>query len=297
MKTITFTLVLLFCSYAFGDNPYRVLDKQVADIDNQILYKAYCFFAGSGGPSEFALVSRMDSAENRGYYMPACQKVYFDDQERTRKIMNYTEYSSSVSVIGYYDESGDLIYAVSYDSGESIVYYSSKTYFNKGEAILKTGKIQVDGAERPCYFRFENGKWHTTENECFPSDYLSYIVSIDEFINRVNKVNMWGPHQINILKDCNKVRFMEACVGDTATINAYDVNIQKEPGKKKQIIDVIDAQGTSAIVMEKQLRRKNARSNTYPWYKIRYNFEDMQTPDKIGYIYGQYLDPVEKIIE
>lgn len=297
MKNITLILALLLCSYTFGDNPCRIIDKKVADIDNQILYKAYCLFAGIDSLSEYVLVSCMDSAAELGYYTPSYECVYFDDKEQIKKIISFSEYISSVSVIGYYDESGDLMYTVSYDGGESIVAYSSKTYFNKGEAIHRTGKIQVDCVERPCYFRFENGKLHATETECFPSDYLSYIISRDEYINHVNKIKKWGPLQINILKDCNKVRFVEACVGDTATVNAFDVNIRKGPGMKEQIIDTILHQGNSVIVLKKQLEDREASLNAYPWYKIKYNIKDLQTPDKIGYIYGKYLDLIEKTIE
>lgn len=267
------------------------IENEIVRINNSVLYKAYRVY--NGEDMGYTLIE--DKNLLKQHYLNA-DTVYFDVDKKIKKIVFTSEYGQLIGSISYYNNEGNRIFSMEYDVDQG-VSVSCKRYLKDGKTFLLIGKIVEelfpDVLTTHVYYR--DGEMTTPYTGILSAKYdflLDNIFNISSLMIPMDMLN----DSIKLV-NCVKVKFESPCLFDTTVVNSYNVNIRNKPGTKEQIIDTIFQQGHPVIVLEKLFEEKNMNLNTYPWYKIKYNKYYWRVPDKTGYIYGKYLDPVEKIID
>lgn len=291
MRKVILFLFILFTVTLQGQNVFNRITNEVTAINSQELYKAYIVPSGKDEPFfTVSSPSQIDSAVRARYFPFQADSIYYDLEGRLRKVKLNSEYGSIIGSTSYYDEQGYMIYSIEYDVYEEISY-SSITFFEKGRVIFRKGMIFVDQKEQPCYFRFENGMFIETENNYIPSYYN--IVPDTNYIYHIDNIKKGYINDLKMPMNCKKVRFEQPQKGDVTIVNNYNVLIRKEPSVHAEKIYIIDQQGIPVFVKK---RIPPSHESNHPWFEIEY-INDLSSEKYTGYIYGLFLELVEKIIE
>ena len=262
MRTILFISIFFgYLGVAYSQN-IGIAEKET--INNMILCKAY-------------------KANVEGF--TAC---YIDDEGNLRKFVQRIEYPGSLlETIAYYSEEGELMYirfcnndtegysyqgiaykiSRDYDWGDTIEYRYNVQYSMMAD--FDNYSIQGKSSKYPAI----TCEWNLLAKYTHVDSLASYLLNF----------------QIKIQQPtfkCKKVQFSKPSKNQKTYINNDNVNLREGA---KTSTKVIRTMGSGEIVKILEVLQEETVKNvgTFNWYKIEVN----QTT---GYIFGAYLESVEK---
>jgi len=225
--------------------------------------------------------------------------VYKDTQENIRKII-YTNYDYGYKVlIGYYDTSGQLIRAV-FNVRDDIESFWGYEWAEQGELFFSNrAYIKYD----PDFVEMEDVR--TFEEEI-------RAPSIETVYAYEGKMLHFGDHSlalfahVNDIKSCYNISAFPA--GCATVVFSYEVpsgktvvgsnavRIRDAAHVKSKVVETLYAGDDIAIIAQGK-RETIAPWGEFYWYKVNYRNFERNSPASSGYIFGAFIEPVEKEIQ
>jgi hypothetical protein len=256
-----------------------IIEKE--SINNMELYKAYIQSAKMG-----RILSSIDPQ-----YMDGAECLYFDSEGYLKKYISWFDYPESHSTtIAYYNESGELMYIIfSNDQPEGYSYQGIAYKMVTGEYFGEYFDINNDSIEFKYKVRFddmanfENSTVQGSSNN-YPSiicdwNLLAQYTSVDD-LETFLKIDKLKPPP-----NCKKVQFVKPSKGQETFTNSLDINVRDLANTSSKVITKIDC-GDKVKILEILPEENIVNIGNHHWYKIAYY-------NKVGYIFGAFLEPVE----
>jgi len=211
---------------------------------------------------------------------------YFDRDENLRKFVSWRDYpESSSAVIAYYSEEGALMYIIFGDwqpEGYSYQGIAYKTYCGEfSDSIEFKYKVQYDFMTD-----FENSSIQGNSNK-YPSVigewHLSHYTHIDSLRTYLQIETLQPP------PNCKTVQFDKPAKNQITFTNGYNINLREAANISSKVITTIDI-GERVKIVDVLQEESIKNLGNHNWYKIEKNGVD-------GYIFGAFLEPVEKEIK
>lgn len=253
----------------------------VTEINSSILNKAYLCWDSS---RDWWLSTQNDNTLKVGSNRFLDEfAIYQDSHGNIRKVI-FTDYQYEYDVrIFYYDTSGILIYAV-FDLGGGEDSWNGYQYSDKSGVVLSN--IQhIDNME----FREE-----------------PLIKDIYKYGGQVLNIGTWDLDKFRSVDKfksyykiggfpagCSKVTFTYEVDSGKTIINRNNVVIRAAEGSNSSIAKVVNA-GRDITIISQGKKEYLSPWGDFFWYKIKY--ERFFTNDQIGYVFGAFIEPIEKLI-
>ena len=255
--------------------------RGITEINSSILNKAYLCWDNS---RDWWLSTRNDHTLKVGSDQFLDEfAIYQDSHGNIRKVI-FTDYQYGYDVcIFYYDTSGVLIYAVlgleaeeeswngyQYSDKSGVVLFNIKHIDNSGfrETPLIKDIYKYSGQV------LNIGAWN-----------LDRFRSVDKF-KSYYKIG-------NFPAGCSKVTFTYEVDSGKTVIKENNASIRTAEGLNSSITKKLNA-GRDITIISKGKKEYLSPWGDFFWYKIKY--ERFFINDQIGYVFGAFLEPVEKII-
>ncbi len=211
---------------------------------------------------------------------------YFDSNDNLRKYISTWEYpESGFSIIGYYNTKGELMYVLfnmSQPEGYSCQGLAYKTYSDEfGDSITFNYNLQyVYSADyKNLHTQGYSNKYPSTIGEWNLSNY-THVDSLKLY----SKIDV-----LQALPDSKKVKFFKPSKNQISFINGHEVNLKEQSNTSSKVIRTmnIGEKVTISNVLQEDLIENIGH---YNWYKVKNNHT-------IGFVFGAFLEPVEKEVE
>jgi len=273
MRTILFISIFLgYLGVAYSQN-IGIAEKEA--INGMVLYKAYTDNKPEGG-----MLTPVKPEYFEGF--SAC---YFDEEGNLRKFVQRIEYPESLlETIAYYSEEGELMYIRFCNNDTEGYSYQGMAYkisrdYDWGDTIEYRYKVQ-----NRMMADFDNYSIQGKSNK-----YPAITCQWNELAKYTHVDSLASFFRVKILQppdNCKKVQFSKPSKNQITYINNDNVNLREGA---KTSTKVIRTMGSGEIVKILEVLQEETVKNvgTFNWYKIEVN----QTT---GYIFGAYLEPVEK---
>jgi len=274
-KAVIILSILIYFSDAYSQG-CGIAEKET--IDNMVLYKAY--LRNTSYRQTTQNLWELTSADPE--YYDGKSYFYFDSNGNLRKHIETVSYPESLSTkIAYYNIEGELMYILfgsfdaEGDSYQGIAYKAHCGEYN--DSIVFKYNVQYEfGVD------FENRSTQGISSK-YPAIIGSYshIDSLKLFLSI---------EELQLPTNCKKVQFdKQISKNETAFINSFNINLREQPNTSSKIIRTMTVGERVNILGVFHQENINNLGN-YNWYKIDiYGIE--------GYIFGAFLETVEKTIE
>ena len=274
MKKVAIILsILIYFSDAYSQG-CGIAEKEA--IDSMVLYKAYLDWTHSG--RELFPIDK--GYIDGGFY------CYFDNDSNLRKLISWIDYPESSSVkIAYYSEEGELMYILFSEfqsEGYSYQGIAYKTYSGEyRDSIAFKYDVQYEfGVD------FENSNIQGTSSK-YPSVTGGWKLSNYTHIDSLKlylKIETLQPPP-----NSKKVQFVKPQINQTTFTNNFNINLREQPNISSKIIRTMTV-GERVKILEKGKEENIDPFGKHNWFKVN-------VYSKTGYIFGTFLEPVEKALE
>jgi len=267
-------LFFFCCIFNLFSQNCGIAEKEI--INGMELYKVYSQNTKEG------IRLTADNVEN----LDGSTCYYFDNDGNVRKFISWFEYpESSHVIIAYYNEEGKLMYILFSEfqpEGYSYQGVAHKTYCGEfRDSIDSKYKVQYN-----MMIDFESSNVQGTSSK-YPS-----VIGEWRLSNYTHIDSLKSYLQIETLQlppDCKKVQFNKPSKRQTTFTNNYNINLREAANLSSKVITTIDI-GERITVLDVLQEESIKNTGNYNWYKIKKN--DME-----GYVFGAFLEPVEKEIK
>jgi len=207
---------------------------------------------------------------------------YFDSNENLRKIISWSKYPESLGVIiAYYNEEGELMYLIFSDfqpegySCQGIAYKTYRGTYN--DSIELNYKVQYEATDfENIYVQGNAGKYPIKIGDLWLSQY-THIDSLKFYM----KIETLQPPP-----NCKKVQFYKPSKNQITFTNSHGINFREGANASSKIIRTM-VPGEIVKILDVLQEETVKHVGTYNWYKVLVN-------NKECYIFGAFLEPVEK---
>jgi hypothetical protein len=274
-----FSLLLFFICFSnsFSQNKGWV-EKNI--INNLILYKAYI---QNGDVGEGRILT-----PNNPKYADGYQCIYFDSEGNMRKYISWFDYPESfATTIAYYNEKGELIYIISCN-------YQPEGYSYQGIAF----KTVNDDYDHNIEFKYkvQYNEMNEFENYTIQGNSNKYqaivcdLNLLELYANVEALAVCLAIEEMQPPQKCKKVQFTKPSKDQKTFTNYLNINIREDGKTSSAIINTIDC-GITVKIVDILPEENVGNFGNHNWYKIEYN-----NYNNLGYIFGAFLEPVEKEI-
>ncbi|MCL2681950.1 MAG: SH3 domain-containing protein [Bacteroidales bacterium] len=274
-KAVIILSILMHFSAAYSQS-CGIAEKEA--INNMVLYKAY--FHSPHSAEE--ILSTYNGYTTEGYY------CYFDGNSILRKLIFWSEYpESSYTRIAYYSEIGELMYIL-------FSHFDTEGYSSQGIAYKMCGGEYRDSVAFRYNAQYEFGvDFKNTETQGAANKYPSVIGDwrLSNYIH-IDSLKWYLEIEeipLQPLPNCKKVRFDKPSSNQTTYTNSLNINLREQPNTSSKIIGTMTI-GERVKILDVLHQENINNSGNHNWYKIDRN-------GMVGYIFGAFLEPVEKVIE
>jgi hypothetical protein len=280
MKAIRIAFFLLnfvFFGYTSVSYSQNIGIEEKEAINNMPLFKAWLKNTPNGG-----ILTSVDPKFFDGSIV-----CYFDEEGNLRKHVSISDYPDSTSeMIACYSEDGELMYVRFYNfqpEGYSYQGIAYKTFRDDwGDTIEFRYSVQNSNMTD-----FENYSVQGKSNK-YPAitcewNVLSKYTHVDSLASYLRIETLQPP------PGCKKVQFCTPSKNQTTNINNDNVNLRESAKTSSKVIRTMRT-GEKVKILE-VLQEETVRNvGTYHWYKI-------EVYQQTGYVFGAYLEPVEKEVK
>lgn len=271
-----------------NDSSLQQCKAKIDKINNLDLYKG-CVMYNTSDNSHFVVTpSNKDiEYEENVYSSDIC--VYYDSAGRIRKyesIHKSMYIDATVVDVMYFDANESLCYRLFYNEGEGDGL-KGKMYANGSSILLFEGSVYSSNHGIDKWIDFS----YTTT--LLPSYFYIYNFKI----GNINDLKSHLNSDLSMPQNCPKVRFCIPHIGDTTIISGNDVYIRYEPTINGSVMGKSNV-GDLAQILVVGSKETIEGLGCHHWFKIRWEFENQECENvKVeGYIFGAFLEPVEKVI-
>ena len=272
-KTVIILSILIYFSDAYSQG-CGIAEKEA--IDSMVLYKAYLEWTTD---SEQELISTDKGHIDGGFY------CYFDNDSNLRKLISWIDYPESSSVkIAYYSEEGELMYILFSEfetEGYSYQGIAYKTHCGEyRDSIDFKYNVQYEFESD-----FENISTQGTSSK-YPS-----VIGEWELSNytHIDSLKLHFNNELKLPPNCKRVQFDKPSSNQLTFTNSHNINLRETANISSKVITTINI-GEKVKIIE-----KGKEENIYPFGK--HNWFKVNVYSKTGYIFGTFLEPVEKTLE
>jgi len=243
-------------------------------INKMKLFKAYSQYSEEGTK---LIANHIIEIEGETYY-------YFDEEMNLRKFILWNEYPESLGVIiAYYSKNKELMYIIFNNfqpEGYSYSGIAQKTHCGSDTIDFRYQLQYSNMAD------FENSIVSGNSNR-YPVitsdwDILSKYSHVDSLKAFMQIEMLQPPH------GCKKVVFSKPSKHQTTFTNSNNVNIRERANTSSKVITSLHI-GRKLEILDVLHEETVKNLGNYNWYKIKVNQIE-------GYIFGAFLEPIEKEI-
>jgi hypothetical protein len=213
---------------------------------------------------------------------------YFDENDNLRKFVQRIDYSdSSLETIAYYSEEGELMYISFSDYQPEGLSYQGVAYKTARDEWSDTIEFRYKVQYSMLPDLFENYSIQGISNQ-----YPAISRECNVLALYTNMENLAAYLHIETLQPpakCKKVQFVKPSKNQITYINNDNVNL-REGAKTSSKVILTMRSGVQVKILEVLQEETMRNVGTYNWYKI----EVHQTT---GYVFGAYLEPVDKEVK
>jgi hypothetical protein len=272
-------IVIILSIFAFTSEIYSqnigIAEKEA--INKMALYKAWWKITPDGGILTPIYPNFSDGST-------VC---YFDDEGNLRKFVQWSDYPESTSSrVAYYSEEGDLMYILFSDfqpegySYQGIAYKTVSDEFTDSIEFRYHVQYNMMVDFENSYIQGKSSKYPTITCEW---NTLSKYTHVDSLVSYLQIETPQSP------TNCKMVQFDKPSINQITFINNDNVNLRESAKTSSKVIRTMMC-GENVKILE-VLQEETVRNvGTYNWYKI-------EVIQMTGYIFGAYLEPIEKEIK
>lgn len=284
MKSLLIQLLILIsgiCGVNAQTNNNILCQSRIDEINSMPLVKIAESYDRNAG----AYWKTVDNLEDNNIYDGYYKHIYLDHNHNIRKLIYYSSSEDHFNrLICYYDINGNLLFMILKISEVSTVdIYGSMHYLDS--EIIKIDIIKTEYKDGMPLPQTKIGL-HNLNNEVgsFNMDDFTNTKSLSDFLNLdIQKLDFTNAFIF---------QFSAAEKNKYTTVNTNSLNVRQDTSVKSQIQGSLNA-GDTAYILDMINLPLEDKSLNY-WYKIRY---DTENGNKEGYVFGAFLEPVEKIIK
>ena len=250
--------------------------KEVQQINKLTLERTIVRYPSAFEDDKVQFPSYQDVSESMSY-------IYKDNNGNIRKFLtmfNHVELSGYT--VHYFDAIGKIVYSHIYSRSYMTPHFYGYRYMYEGKQVFCDMDVydeDKDSWERITY------NW----GEILSSYYNSFdkILHADSILSFCE--SSYNVQDIFIADLTDKICFVPPAKGTKTIINAKRVNIrEKDTVNSSSILTPLF--GEIVEILEKGKEENIAPYGMHNWYKVVVN-------DKTGYIYGAFLEPIEREAE
>lgn len=205
---------------------------------------------------------------------------FLDTKNRLRKIITFSEDPDIAREVSFYNEKGEIVSTYFNKKTHAGVSGYGKIYFQKGK--VKTSEIYSDSCNP-----------QAVEVDMLPSDIYRCKDQIPDpmlfEIPSLSKKNLY-----KFEKNKNYFEARNLITKDWTFINSTNVKIRSKPGKQSKALDTLEILSIVQILEVDKTENINPWGS-YHWYKIAYHNPYFDEKEKIGYIFGAFLEPIHQL--
>lgn len=209
--------------------------------------------------------------------------VYKDDEGRIRKfltMLNHVEFSGYN--VHYFDTTGEVVYSYIYYQTYMSPHFYGYRYMSEGKQIFCD--MDVYDEDKDTWERVNYSNRETLLTYCSSFDHILHADSVAPFCKSLYFKDDFLSENIT-----EQVRFTAPEKGTKTIINNREAYILEKDKMNSEII-LKPLFGEIVEILEKGKEKRIKPFGKHNWYKVSVN-------DKQGYIFGAFLEPVEKTIE
>jgi hypothetical protein len=279
IKFIIFSIILLLSKPLFSQDIKSIIEnckKEVNQINNLTFEKTVLQYATVSKNDDISFPSYRDVNENMSY-------IYKDNEEKIRKFLtmwNHVEWSGYE--VHYFDTTGNVVCSYIYNRTCMSSHSFGYRYMSDGKQIFCDMDVYDEYKDFSERITYSEGEILLTY--CRGFDAILHTDSIMPFCKFLRYLNISGTDF-----PTEKVRFVYPEKGAKTIINARGVNIREKSNTNSSAI-LVPRFGEIVEILKKGREENIDPFGKNNWFKVKVN-------NKIGYIFGAFLEPIEKIIE
>jgi uncharacterized protein YgiM (DUF1202 family) len=218
-------------------------------------------------------------------YFDGFYSFYFDQDNLLRMFVSSTNYpESSSEVIAYYNKEGELMH---------ISFYRHEPEGYSYQGIAYKTQCEVDSIYYKYNIQYEMmGEFEKRDEERYDNHYSLIIEEWDILKMYSHTGNLQSYFKIKSLippEECKKVQFRMPQKNEITYVNKDKVNVREQRNTSSKVISILDI-GARVKILDILQEESIKGLGTYNWYKVEIN-------NITGYIFGAFLEPVEKEVK